>query len=166
MASEGILILRKDNILSTYINHQWKITLHWLILGIGTACNIAGFVIVVINKNRNNRDHFTTLHGKFGLATVVLSILTLCGGSFALYSASLKSYIKPKLNKALHILAGILSYALATVTFGFSLYSHWFDSRVHESDGVKIIFVVVVAVAAAWTVLKPCTSLIQKLKTS
>lgn len=159
--------MRKDNILSKYINHQWKIRLHWFIQIAAVALTIAAFVVVFINKNRNNRDHFTSYHGKFGLTAVVFSIVSVLGGSLALYSTALRKRIKPSINKALHILGGILSYGFGIVTFLFAVYeSHWFTNRVNESEAIKLIFFVILIIGGVWTLLKPFVSFVDKAKSS
>lgn len=138
--------------------------MHWLIQIVATALTIAAFVVVFINKNRNNRDHFTSYHGKFGLVAVVFSVAALLGGTVALYSAALRSHIKPSLNKAIHILGGILSFGFGIVTFAFAVFSsHWFQNRVNESEAIKITFFVILIVTGLWTLVKPCISCINKV---
>lgn len=165
MASEGILLLRKDNIFSKRLNHQWKIRLHWFIQFLTVACNIAGFSIAYINKNRNNRDHFTSYHGKFGLTTLIVSLVGLLAGTSALYSAALRKLIKPSLNKALHICFGIFSYAFAIVALLFVVYSSgWFKSRIEENDFIRIVSFIAIIISSVWISLIPLGNFFKKIK--
>lgn len=141
--------------------------MHWFIQIVAVALTIAAFVVAVINKNRNNRDHFTSYHGKFGLTAVVFSVLSVLGGSLALYSTAFRTYIKPSVNKALHIFGGILAYGFGIVAFLFAVYeSHWFTNRVNESEAIKLIFFVILIIAGVWTLLKPFVSFVNKAKSS
>lgn len=159
--------MRKDNVLAKNLTHQWKIRLHWLIQGVAIACNIAGFIIAYVNKNRNNRDHFTSYHGKFGLTTLIISLVGLLAGTTALYSAALRKYIKPSLNKALHICFALLSYAFAIVSFLFVVYSSgWFKNRINENDFIQIASFVVIIVTAVWISLIPFINFLKKVKSS
>lgn len=157
--------MRRDNLLSKYLTHQWKIRLHWFVQVIAVSCNIAGFVIEVINKDRNNRNHFTTYHGKFGLTTVLLSVLVVFGGTTALYSAALRQYVRPNLNKALHILFGGLAYIFAIVTFIFALYSTgWFKNQINQNQFIEIVFIVILVITTVWLLVKPLINFSRKIK--
>ena len=47
-----------------------------------------GFAAVFLNKEVNNRKHFVSWHGKFGLATSVAVVLAIIGGVIAKYSTT------------------------------------------------------------------------------
>lgn len=131
------------------------------------ACNISGFIVVFINKDRNNRNHFTSYHGKFGLVTVIISLLTLFGGTCALYSTALRTRIKPSLNKALHVLFAIVAYVFAIVTFLFAVYSSgWFKNRINQNEFIQVLGFVILIVTTVWLLFKPFISFLSKIRVS
>ena len=56
---------------------------HGIIANLGVMMACGGLYVIYTNKNNNGSEHFTTLHGKFGLAMILSSIgLGLAGGVF------------------------------------------------------------------------------------
>ncbi|BFZ54992.1 hypothetical protein PYCC9005_002030 [Savitreella phatthalungensis] len=82
---------------------------------------IAGAAIIWINKRNYGAAHYTTYHGKFGLATAIVLILQAAVGAAAYYVPSLfGSEARAKALYKWHRAAGYLTSALVlfTVTLG------------------------------------------------
>ncbi|TPX35268.1 hypothetical protein SmJEL517_g02212 [Synchytrium microbalum] len=62
-------------------------SVHWRMQILALLSLIVGFCIILYNKIQHKADHFTSLHGQFGLTTFVLAILQ---GAFGL---SRKSWV-------------------------------------------------------------------------
>ena len=119
-----------------------------------------GFAAVFLNKEVNNRKHFVSWHGKFGLATSVAVILAIIGGVIAKYSTAgigqatlrlphvikffsinnstsntsfpevLRRWVKPINLKLYHATGAMLVFMLAMATVALACYSNWFKNRV------------------------------------
>ena len=106
--------------------------LHWILHAFGVTSAIFGFVTVFLNKELNERKHFTSWHGKFGLATVCGVLGALVGGVLAKYSSSdfMRKWVKPINMKLYHATAGMIIFMLAMLTVALACYSNWFKNRV------------------------------------
>ncbi|KAG6453772.1 hypothetical protein O3G_MSEX008309 [Manduca sexta] len=82
---------------------------HWVLQVFGGIIILVGFLIILSNKIINDKPHFTTLHGKFGLAALIFMLSTMIGGIGALYSLKLKHYLAPIYTKLIHASVGMLS---------------------------------------------------------
>ena len=91
---------------------------------------IFGFGVIYLNKEVNNRKHFVSWHGKFGLATMIGACLVVLGGIMAKYAVALRSWMKPINTKLYHATGGMLVFILAMTTIALACYSNWFKNRV------------------------------------
>ena len=105
-------------------------TLHWILHAFGLASAAFGFFAVYINKEVNDRSHFTSWHGRFGLATVAGAFGVALGGLCAKYSQSFKKMIRPASLKMIHATGGMLIFCTAMTTVALACYSNWYRNRV------------------------------------
>ena len=95
------------------------------------AFAIAGFVIIVVNKVQNDRDHFTTWHGCFGLITVIYVVIQASCGVFLLYPQIAKKWNWKLMQlKVYHATFGLLGYTLVCGTIALALFSSFITSTV------------------------------------
>lgn len=127
---QAIVIFSPESSLTPSTPRPDKVQLHWILHCFGIVSALFGFGTVYLNKELNNRKHFTTWHGKVGLATLVGSLLTMLGGIMANYSVNLKKYIRPLNMKLYHATAGLLIFTLAMVACVLATYSNYFTKRV------------------------------------
>lgn len=112
----------------------------------GFVSAVFGFGCVYLNKEINNRNHFVSWHGKFGLATMVGAVCALLGGVLAKYAMSIKNWIRPINMKMYHATAGMIVFILAMTATALATYSNWFKNRVSGWPG-RIAFWVPVVLA-------------------
>ncbi|THH32984.1 hypothetical protein EUX98_g1177 [Antrodiella citrinella] len=108
------------------IRHQ----LAMIALGIPVA--IVGTSIVIYNKSRNNREHFTSWHGTFGITVMILSILQvlLGGGSVWFGGRAFGGNPRAKLVWKYHRLSGYVIYPLYLfAAYLGGAWSHWSENN-------------------------------------
>ena len=115
-----------------HIQFQEKVQLHWILHAFGAFSAFFGFASIFLNKEVNNRKHFVSWHAKFGLATCIGVVLTICGGIIAKYSYTnfVRRWIRPINTKLYHATAGMLVFLCAMTTVALACYSNWFKNRV------------------------------------
>ncbi len=126
-------------------------TLHWILHAFGLTSAFFGFAAVYINKEVNDRAHFTSWHGKFGLATVAGAFGVALGGLCAKYGQAFRRVIRPATLKLYHATGGMLVFVSAMTTVALACYSNWFRNRVPSGWGWRLAFwaPVVLAVCVA-----------------
>ena len=67
---------------------------------------IGGMLAIIINKERNNKEHLTTWHGQIGALTVVYTALQCLAGLFLLYPSWGPKGITLRQMKAYHATSG------------------------------------------------------------
>lgn len=161
--TEAILVITKVNVFSKQLTHAVKVRYHWTIQFVAVALSVAGFVIVIISKNRGGRSHFYTNHGIFGLLGIIFSVLSCLNGIATLYHKDLRVYVKPNLNKLIHIACGSLAFLFGGISLAFVVYtSHWFEERTNEP--VRIFSSVMLIVSTVWTLIRPILNTIDRTK--
>lgn len=83
-----------------------------------------GFWAIYRNKVNNGKPHFKTMHGKFGLATMVLTIGVPLGGIISFRKFGLLQHLPSRWHaptKWLHRKAGLGAWLLALVTIQLAL---------------------------------------------
>lgn len=151
--TEAILTFADSNLPTTGLNLKSRKLVHWILHALAGCCITAAFVIIILNKNRLGKDHFTTNHGIVGLTAIVCGAVSIIGGVFTYYGFELRRYIKPIQLKIMHSLFGLCGYILTIATIILGLYSPWFLENVsYEIVGICIAVIVMVAV---YVVLQP-----------
>ncbi|KAG1679608.1 hypothetical protein FOA52_006125 [Chlamydomonas sp. UWO 241] len=92
--------------------------------GPGNVIMLAGFYAIYQTKIANGKDHFTTLHAKVGLATMVMSIGAQFGGAMSFRAIGLldkfPAAMRP-LIKTAHRNAGSVAWLMGLATIELSL---------------------------------------------
>lgn len=160
--TEAILTISDDNYLTASIPFRNKIFIHWVIQVIATFCNISGFIIIYVNKNINNKSHFTTWHGLTGLISIIVTIPTCLCGILALYKVDLRKYVKPMISKCLHIISGSITFVFGTITVILGVYSGWFNKR--SNFATQIVCTIAILFIGGWVLSKPARNLYKMVK--
>ena len=126
--TEAILIFNSHSSLLVTKNESAKIRWHlWMQMG-GLATVTAGFLVIWVNKEKSNKDHFTTWHGLLGVVAVAYCFLQILAGVTLLLPAKMFSATPLPMHrmKTLHTLSGLALYLTLAVTFFLGLNSAFF----------------------------------------
>lgn len=66
LTTEAILYFSKESTLIPKATRKTKVSYHWATNATAIICGLIGLAIILRNKYVNNKDHFTSWHGKFG----------------------------------------------------------------------------------------------------
>ncbi|KAM3968183.1 transmembrane reductase CYB561D2-like [Aphomia sociella] len=134
---------------------------HWVLQVFGGIIITIGFVVIICNKIGNNSAHFTSYHGKFGLASYICMLVTMLGGIGALYSLKLKQYLPPIYTKLLHASIGLVTFCLGITSISLGLFSGWGSKKgeVFQYVGLTIVLSVML-----FTVLRPTLKVYFRLR--
>ena len=127
---QAIVIFSPESSLFTTTPRAEKVQLHWILHLFGVVSALFGFFSVYVNKEVNNRKHFVSWHGKFGLATVVGMLCAVLGGLLAKYAMTFRNWVKPVNMKMYHATAGMLIFLLGMITITLANFSNWYKNRV------------------------------------
>lgn len=139
--------------------YKQRVQRHWILQLCGLLCIAAGFIIIVINKIKQNKFHFTTIHGIFGLIAFILVIFSSFGGLTTMYSSKLKNILSPVYIKLLHTGFGISAYIAGVLNMIIILYSGWLNNDFEKYFLNGILFLLVLFVS-----LRPCVRFYIRLK--
>ena len=127
---QAVMVFSRESSLFPNAGRSEKQTLHAILNGFGFVSILFGAAAVYLNKEVNSRKHFTTWHGRFGLATVIFTVGAMVGGIVNKNSQSFKGLIRPAKIRIYHATAGMLVFVLAMTTVVLATYSNWFKNRV------------------------------------
>jgi cytochrome b-561 domain-containing protein 2 len=147
--AEAVMIMSQGNIFASNLSRQGRVRLHWILQAGAAAFIFAGFLVIVVNKNLHNKNHFKSWHSVIGLVFFVCVGITSSGGVVTLYSFRLKQYVKPAKMKLLHNLVGVLTFAIGVVTEIFGIYTPWFPK--HASLSAQVVCTVFVVLGGIFT---------------
>lgn len=133
---------------------------HWVLQVLGGIIIIVGFIVIMCNKIINDKPHFTSLHAKFGLASLIFMSCTMIGGVGALYSLKLKHYLAPIYTKLLHASVGLITFILGVISIILGLFSHWWSF----GDALRYISFTLVLLVMLVTILRPSLKIYFRLK--
>jgi len=149
LMAEAVMIMSQGNIIASNLSRQGRVRLHWILQASAAAFIFAGFLVIVINKNLHNKNHFKSWHSVIGLVFLVCVGITSSGGVVTLYSLRLKQYVKPAKMKLFHNLVGVLTFVIGVSTEIFGIYTHWFLK--HTSLSAQIVCTVFVVLGGIFT---------------
>jgi cytochrome b-561 domain-containing protein 2 len=86
MAEAVMMMMSQDNIIASKLSRQGRVRLHWILQAGAAASIFTGFLVIVINKNIHNKNHFKSWHSILGLVFLVSVGITNSGGVITLYS--------------------------------------------------------------------------------
>lgn len=161
--TEAIFSINTANAPTQRLTVSRRKQLHWLLQAIAVSAITAGFTIIVVNKGLHDRPHFTSVHGIFGLCTVIAVAISLLGGIVAWYAVQWRAvlFVRPSVARLAHQLLGTTAYGLGMTTLALGLFSTWFAGIVGPEW--RIVFTVVVAVVAVYTVFVPLRNVWDRL---
>lgn len=143
------MIMSQDNIIVSKLSRQARVRLHWMLQAGAAAFIFSGFLVIVINKNTHNKNHFQSWHSVIGLIFLVFVGITSSGGVTTLYSFRLKQFLKPAKMKLIHNLIGVLTFAIGVVTEIFGIYTQWFLK--HAGLSAQVVCTVFVILGGIFT---------------
>jgi len=149
LMAEAVLIMSQGNIIASNLSRQGRVRLHWILQASAAAFIFAGFLVIVINKNLHNKNHFKSWHSVIGLVFLVCVGITSSGGVVTLYSLRLKQYVKPAKMKLFHNLVGVLTFVVGVATEIFGIYTNWFLK--HSSLSAQIVCTLFIVLGGIFT---------------
>lgn len=158
MMAEAILAFTHTNRLT----HKQQVILHWICHSIGFSFIIAGFVVIFINKNRNNYSHFKSAHSISGLITIICVILSIIGGVVTKFSFQLRKHLRPIRIKLFHSIFGALTFILAMITILLALFTPYFISI--TATEVRYYFILKISIVCIFVLFRPVKMIISRLK--
>lgn len=153
--TEAVLSLSKDNLFTGTLHKVDRVRLHWVFQVIACSLIIIGFIIVFINKDYLNKEHFKTWHGLLGFIGIVCTIPTCLNGIAALYFASLRQLIPPKITKFVHILSGIITLSCGGIALILSVYTKWFERHSNSNIITFLLGLTFASFAVIWSLVRP-----------
>jgi len=151
LMTEAVLAFNNNSYVAQNLNHNLRLTLHW-ILQVGAAtCIIVAFLAIYFHKVNEGYPHFSSWHSNLGLYTDIFTFGTIGGGVLAKYGYQLRNVLRPVVFKIIHASFGVITYSLAILTICFGLNTDWF--RLHVSQGW--INVLVGCVVLIWVIVIP-----------
>nr|CAD7446043.1 unnamed protein product [Timema bartmani] len=93
LMAQAIMAMSHDNIFADKLSRQGRVRAHWVLQAFAAIFIFGGFLVIVINKNLNDKPHFVTIHAIVGLIAVILVGLASSGGVATLFSLRLKMLV-------------------------------------------------------------------------
>jgi len=112
------------------IGYVGKVRFHWIAMTLASVLGSCGVAVIYYNKILNNKPHFTSWHGFFGILTIVIFAAQALGGIFVLYPAAAMGVISRNFVKKFHFLGGSTIALMGYFSFLLGLYSNWFVGKV------------------------------------
>ncbi|KAK3705447.1 hypothetical protein QZH41_019901 [Actinostola sp. cb2023] len=132
LMTEAIMLFSPQSSVLPTLSRATKAQVHWMIQLGAITFTSTGFAVIIYNKYLYGKNHFTSWHGWFGLATMIMVFLQALQGvsifypSFALFKAKLGQ------RKQLHALFGTLVFMLASTTIVLGYFSSWFVNKTND----------------------------------
>ncbi|XP_044257916.1 transmembrane reductase CYB561D2 [Tribolium madens] len=164
LMTEAILSLSKENLFTGTLPKGIRVRLHWIFQTIACILITIGFVVVYINKDYLNKQHFMTWHGLLGLIGLIFCIPSCLNGIAALYHGSLRQLVRPKIIKFVHILSGIVSFGFGGAALILSVYTKWFERHSNGNIVTFLLGLAFVSIAVVWTLVRPVITCCRQLK--
>lgn len=130
---EALLAFNKESSMFVNFARPSKVLIHQCLNVFAVSASITGFIVIYYNKHINDKPHFTTWHGLFGLMTVIAVTIQSLGGDFVKYEGLRSLFgIKKSLGalKIYHATSGLVTFTLVMCTMMLAMYSNWFASQV------------------------------------
>ncbi|KAJ8879167.1 hypothetical protein PR048_019773 [Dryococelus australis] len=150
LMSEAILALRQKNVpVGGTLSRRERVRIHWILQVMAGCLALAGFSVVVANKNLLGKPHFASIHGMLGLAHVILSAAANCGGVATLFSTRLKNVLQPTILKLWHSVFGAVAFTFGIAATITGLYTRFFRNAAGPT--VQVVCAVLLIMAAVLT---------------
>lgn len=159
--TEAMLTFNLINIPTRELNYRARVFAHWMLQAVATCTITASFTIIILNKIRLGKNHFTTNHGIVGLTTVILTGVSVGFGVLSQYSYQFRHYLRPLNMKMIHSALAVCCYILGLATIALGLLTPWFLENVSYGWIYRLISVVVFIGLS--TLMKPVGTLGRKV---
>ncbi|KAK0162878.1 hypothetical protein PV327_006617 [Microctonus hyperodae] len=126
---EGVFCISGEANVANRFSRVNRVTLHWIINSIGLGLMFIGLIIIVVNKNRGSRPHFTTTHGQLGLSSIIISSIVALFGIAAYNTRWFYPKVRPILIKVAHAFGGIAITILFIATIINGIYKESFPGN-------------------------------------
>ena len=124
---EAILVFSPQSSLIEKYSHVTKANIHGYMMAAASLSAAGGFVSIYLNKEQNNKNHFTTWHAWVGVITLVCISLQLLGGLCLKYNSILRKLaIRLVDMKLYHATAGLVTFTFVSISILLGMYSNWF----------------------------------------
>ncbi|XP_047998140.1 uncharacterized protein LOC125235586 [Leguminivora glycinivorella] len=110
---------------------------HWIMQLVGSILAFVGSVLMMSRKTVN----FNTLHGRFALAALLFTVVSLANGLFSLYASQLRRYMPPRLAILSHTLIGTLAFLLSSVCLVYGYLKHSFTDWASREFAYVLIII-------------------------
>lgn len=119
-----------------------------------------GLIIIVVNKNKRNAEHFTTTHGQLGLSSIVIASAVAAFGILANNTRWVYPKVRPILIKVAHAFGGIAMTILFIATLINGVYK---KPELLGDTGIGLICAALV-IATVLVLFKPIIAAIARTK--
>lgn len=153
--TEAICCFIEPNIPTLGLGAGRRKQLHWILQAIGGCSITVAFVVIVLNKRRLGKEHFTSWHGLIGLLATIAAGVGLLGGVVALYGVQWRSWlrVRPAVVRLAHAVVGVLAYGLGVAAVALGLQSSWFGE--HADAGTRAACVVLAVAVGVYAAVMP-----------
>ncbi|XP_014611078.1 PREDICTED: cytochrome b561 domain-containing protein 2 [Polistes canadensis] len=155
---EAIYCVSGEAYVSSKLTRKNRILIHWVLQSLGFVLTLAGVLVIIIMKG--NRSHFTSVHGKLGLAAMILFAILMISGIFADNTKWFYPRIRPINIKIFHIVGGILVTLVLLAALINGTYTRWWPDTKLGRDLTFASFVI----GTAFTMIKPTLGAVSKCK--
>jgi uncharacterized membrane protein len=161
--AQAIIVLSKDSIyIFLHPCIRDPIQQHWISQGFAAMCIIAGFVIIIVDRNKSDHGHFNSFHAIIGLITVILFFITCSGGIVTVHAAKFKDLTKRERIRLVHVLIGILTFVFSVVSVGTGLYRNEFCSIIDST--ARHVFIILLPIASFVVLENPVKTAYSRMK--
>ncbi|XP_044010461.1 transmembrane reductase CYB561D2-like isoform X2 [Aphidius gifuensis] len=143
---EGVFSISGEANLNQKVSRINRITIHWILHTIGLSLMYIGLIVIIINKNIHDKEHFTTLHGKIGLASVILATFVGLFGVLANNTRWLYPKVRPILLKVVHGYGGIGMTILFLITIINGSWNYAFPDNSTSQILVLLSFIIAIII--------------------
>ncbi|XP_037958256.1 uncharacterized protein LOC119687821 [Teleopsis dalmanni] len=160
LMAEALMSHYKVNPITNRFSHRNKSRIHGILQFLGGSMALLG-ALGKISATEN--DHFSTLHGKVGLAATFMCTVSILGGLVNFFQPKFAHKIySPAEIKYRHNLFGMLTFSLgmAAVLLGYRTLFFW---KYNDAEFVRVISLASVLVYCL-TLIAPVLSLLDKIK--
>ncbi|KAH3880427.1 hypothetical protein DPMN_004341 [Dreissena polymorpha] len=130
---EALMVFNRESSLFLNASRPTKVLVHHVLQVFAIVCALSGFGVIFYNKMLNDKPHFTTWHGLFGVITICSLPLAAVGGNVVKYQF-LRDMLRIKITlaqlKIYHATGGLIVFTMVMITLMLSLYSNWFTGNV------------------------------------
>jgi type IV secretory pathway VirB2 component (pilin) len=146
------MTMSDNNLLTNTLRNKQRFLIHWILGSLTSVLAVISFVLIFLQKQKQDELHFQTAHSWLGLPTICLTLLSICFGVW------LKLTLATRFKKMIHSFLGIFTYTLALITIIVGIHST-IDSVV-----VATPLTVILVILIFYVLMKPLALAVSRLK--